>query len=415
MKIRFLLIALLAITNIFAQRNCGTMEKMEKYFAKNPEKRKYVEELSRYMATSKPFEKRNKVSAVVTIPVVVHVLYQNSTQNISDEQIKSQIEALNKDFRKLNSDFSTAVPAYFQDFASDMELVFCLATKDPNGNATSGIVRKPVAPNFDLKNDYSSASGDLAWDTKKYLNIWVGKFLNATDLGLATLPYGFAGESNDGIVIRYTAFGTIGAAESPFNLGWTATHEVGHYFGLYHIWSKSDNTSDVCGSATNTDDVNDTPQTYQAYLGKPVYPNNDNMCVNTPHGAMFMNYMDYVDDSVMAMFTNDQKTIVRNVLNNQRASLINSNACEALSFSDTEKTEKINLYPNPASQYISIASPFVIVDEMEVFDVSGKLVISKKNIQTKEKIDIRKLSAGIYYVRLYSKGGFLKSEKFIKK
>lgn len=415
MKIKFLLVALFVITNVFAQRNCGAIDKLEDYLKKNPEKRAYVDELSKYMATQNASNKASRISSIVTIPVVVHVLYKNATQNISDAQINSQIEVLNKDFRKLNSDFSTAVPPYFQNFASDMELVFCLATKDPNGNSTTGIVRKSVSSSFDLYNNYSTASGDLAWDPTKYLNIWVGEFLDTTYLGVATLPYAYAGTSEDGAVINYKAFGTIGTAASPFNLGRTATHEVGHYFGLYHIWGKSNNSFDVCGSSTNSDECADTPQTNQAYLGQPIYPNNTNTCTNTTHGAMFMNFMDYVNDDTMAMFSTDQKGIVKNVLSNQRASLINSNACAVLNVSDVEKLEKIIIYPNPASQYISVASPYITVDEIEVFDSNGRFVLSRKQLVANEQIDVRKLPSGIYYLRIYNKGNLVKSEKFIKK
>lgn len=415
MRKLFLLIMLFSGACFFAQRNCGTMQKMEEYLAKNPEKREYVEELTRYMATPLPSNRLSKIASVVTIPIVVHVLYKNATQNISDDQIKSQIEVLNKDFRKLNSNFSTAVPAYFQNFASDMELVFCLATKDANGNATDGIVRKSVASSFNLYNDYSTTSGDIAWDPTKYLNIWVGDFLETDYLGSATLPYDNAGKSDDGVVISYKYFGTMGTAQSPFDLGRTTTHEIGHYFGLYHIWGKSQTSSDVCGSSTNTDECNDTPQTRQAYLGKPQYPNNLNMCTATTHGAMFMNYMDYVDDDTMAMFTNDQKTIVRNVLNNLRAGLVNSNACAELSIDEEIKTDKIVLYPNPTSQYISVASPYIPIDEIEIYDSTGRLMISRKNLNTTDLIDLKALSPGIYYARLYSKGNAMKSEKFIKK
>ncbi|WP_435522571.1 hypothetical protein [Chryseobacterium indoltheticum] len=117
----------------------------------------------------------------MTIPVVVHVLYKTAQQNISDAQILSQITALNQDFRKQNTDFSTVVPAAFQPNAADLELAFCMATKDPNGNPTTGIERKSVPQSFVLGNSYYTSSGLAAWDPTKYLNIWVG-FLMASIL-----------------------------------------------------------------------------------------------------------------------------------------------------------------------------------------------------------------------------------------
>ena len=130
---------------------------------------------------------------------------------------------------------------------------------------------------------------------------------------------------------------------------------------------------------------------------------------------MFMNFMDYVYDSSMAMFSNDQKIITQNTITSLRASLLNSNSCANLNVTEAEKIKKINLYPNPASQFVSVASPLIIVDEIEIFDTSGKLVVSKKNLKTNDQIDVRNLSVGLYYVRLYSKGSLLKSDKFVKK
>lgn len=396
-------------------RGCGTYEKLEQFYKKNPETRLIAKDLNSFLTQ----KRSNSVSkrTVVTIPVVVHVLYKDATQNISDAQIQSQLTVLNNDFRKTNSDFSTVVPPAFQGVASDMEIAFCLATKDPSGNATSGVIRKPVASSFNFDTNYykGSVGGDNAWDTTKYLNIWVGAFTDQRLLGWAYFPEA-AGYPDDGLCITYRAFGTTGTAQAPYNRGRTATHEIGHYFGLNHIWGSS-NDDTVCGTPMNDDGCPDTPATMQPYFGTPVFPNNDlsHICTPTAVGAMFMNYMDYVNDAAMAMFTNDQKTIAQNTLAGPRASLLNSNSCAFLSVNEVEKTNSINLFPNPTTQYISIASPLTPIDEVEIFNAEGRLV--KKTVIKNEtdRIDIKDFANGVYYVRTYNGKDFIKSMKFIKK
>lgn len=411
MKKAYLFLFLLIYTLSSSQRTCGTPNKMNNFFREHPEMVSYSKELRKFLETPSNVRKRT-IGTVITVPVVVHVLYKNSTQNISDAQILSQIAVLNDDFRKANSDFSTVVPAVFQTYGADLQIAFCMATKDPNGLATNGIVRKSIDSSFDFDNDYYKPTGDLAWDTTKYLNVWVGSFTDNTLLGFAYLPDA-AGLPYDGLCIEYKYFGTTGTAAFPFNKGRTATHEIGHYFGLNHPWGEDGST---CGAANNDDGVADTPGTNNPYYGSPTFPDSSKVCdvITYPNGAMFMNYMDYVNDANMAFFTAGQKVITSNTLVGPRASLYNSNGCASMSTSEIDKIDKIKIYPNPSSQYISVSSPLVNVDEIEVFDNSGRLVLSKTNILPQEKIDIKNLAVGIYYIRIYSKGSLLKSEKIIK-
>ena len=145
MKKILLLLTIFIVFVAFAQRSCGTDNVMNNYYKQFPEKKAYSQELRKYLSDAKNLRKSSRISSVITIPVVVHVLYKDATQNISNSQILSQIEVLNKDFRKQNADFSSVVPLEFQSDAADLELAFCLATKDPNGNATTGIERKSVS------------------------------------------------------------------------------------------------------------------------------------------------------------------------------------------------------------------------------------------------------------------------------
>ncbi len=293
---------------------------------KNPkilEKRKQAQKsMDQWMKKYRGDENFRKSMAVVTIPVVVHVLYANSTQNISDAQIQSQIVVLTDDFRKLNSDFNNT-PAVFQAVAADVELEFCLATEDPNGNAITGITRKSVSANFNLENSYANSAqgGTPAWDRGKYLNIWVGD-LGGGLLGFAYLPGGSPSAAEDGVVIEYRAFGTIETAGTggfdPFNLGRTATHEVGHFLNLEHIWGG--------GGCGNDDFVTDTPPQNGESSGCPSFPLTDNC--TSGNGIMFQNYMDYSDDVCMSLFTQGQKTRMLAGLNhNTRSGLLTSTGC----------------------------------------------------------------------------------------
>ena len=411
-KILLTLVSVLSLS-AYGQRTCGTDKKMAEFYAANPQAKANREALKNFLVNN---DYKSKKAGLVTIPVVVHVLYSNTTMNISDAQIASQLTVLNNDYRKLNSDFSTIVPAGFQGVAADMELAFCMATKKPDGSTTTGIERKSVASGFNFDDNYYKTSGLVAWDPTKYLNIWVGN-MSEDYLGWAYLPDS-AGAAYDGLAIGYKQFGTIGTATYPYNLGRTATHEIGHYFGLEHPWGSVEDygaspVKSNCGKTGWDDFCADTPATYYPHFTKPTNVN-IYTCVSTTLGAMYMNYMDYVYDRQMAMFSNDQKTIAQNTMAGPRASLLNTNACSFLAVDDVEKSNSINLFPNPAVNYISIASPLVKINEVEIFGNDGRLV-KRANIKNEtDKIDVKNLPVGTYYVRTYDNGNFIKSMKFIK-
>lgn len=234
--------------------------------------------------------------AVYTIPVVVHVVYNTTTENISDAQVQSQIAVLNKDFSRTNTDAANT-PAVWQSIAANTEIQFCLATRDPNAALTTGITRTYTATtSFTTNNNvkFSSTGGKDAWSPDKYLNIWVCDLSGI--IGYAQFPGGNL--ATDGVVIDYQAFGTTGTASNPFHLGRTATHEVGHWLNLKHIWGDE-------SACTGSDLVGDTPNHADENFGCPVFPSIS--CENGPNGDMFMNYMDYSNDACMNLFTLGQK------------------------------------------------------------------------------------------------------------
>jgi hypothetical protein len=321
-----LLMGFLAMTGLNAQthshngRVCGAMEHLQMQLAQDPTLKERM--MKQEAETQAYIKSGNHTRVVVTIPVVVHVLYKTTAENISDAQVNSQLTVLNNDFRKLNADASL-VPAAFAGLAADCEVNFCLAQRTPTGAATTGIVRKSTTVASWTTNDaikYSAQGGDDAWDATKYLNLWVGT-LGGGLLGYAQFP-GTGLAATDGVVILNTAFGTTGTAAAPFNKGRTATHEVGHWLNLYHIWG------DDSGACTGTDNVSDTPNQAGENYGVPTYPKTD-ACTATAPGVMFMNYMDYVDDAAMYMFTTGQKTRVQAALAGPRAALATSLGCQA--------------------------------------------------------------------------------------
>jgi len=314
------LIALLALQqSTLAQRVCGTTEYQTMLEQADPSiinRREEIEQFTRDFLISNPQGER----ALVRIPVVVHVVYNTTAENISDAQIQSQITVLNQDFRKLNADAANT-PSAFAGLAGDANIEFCLASVDPNGNATSGILRVPTsATSFGTNNTVKSSAsgGSNPWNAGKYLNLWVCD-ISGSILGYAQFPGGSA--STDGVVCDYQYFGTIGTATAPFNKGRTATHEVGHWLNLYHIWG-DDGTG-----CTGSDQVTDTPNAGGPNYGCPAFPRVT--CSNGPNGDMFMNYMDYTDDACMFMFSNGQISRMQALFSTggARNGLITSNGC----------------------------------------------------------------------------------------
>jgi len=228
-----------------------------------------------------PFE------GVVTIPVVVHVVYNTQSQNISDQQINSQIAVLNDDFRASNSDVNS-VPSEFSGDVSDSEIEFVL----------DRVIRVASSVGSWGTNDavkFSSNGGSDVVDPANYLNIWVAN-IGGGILGYAQFPGGPT--NTDGVVVGPEYFGTTGTASSPFDEGRTTTHEVGHWLNLRHIWGD--------GRCNRDDFVSDTPRSDRPNYGCPGYPTSH--CRSTD---MTMNYMDYVNDACMYMFSNGQTDRMR--------------------------------------------------------------------------------------------------------
>ena len=346
----------------------------------------------------------HKTKSVLVIPVVVHVLYRTAIQNIPDARIQLQMDILNKDYRKLNADTS-GIPAAFKPFAGDCEIEFCLAKRDEFGNTTTGITRKQVnIKEIGNTNKYyqSSQGGEAIWNRNHYLNFWVCEIdsMGGT-LGFSTVPQYSPAATSDGVVIDYRYFGT--STNTHYNKGRTATHEVGHWLNLQHIWG------DDFGWCSTDDFVSDTPMQTMEHYGLPSFPSLDS-CTSVAPGTMFMNYMDYTDDNGMFMFTAGQKQRIWAALNTTfRDSLFNSKGCLPVGIQENSLEQAFKIQPNPSNGVFnfSVEMPGTNSLEMYIYDGIGKCIHveeAKFSGYFSKTIDLSAYANGFYFLRMNSNG-----------
>jgi len=274
-------------------KRCYSYEVLQEQLKQDPSlalRMQQIEDFTERYTKDKTPSLLRLIGDTVEIPVIVNVLYKTAAQNISTAQIQSQIDVLNKDFQASNTDYNLT-PSVFQSLrAGNTKIRFVL----------DGVIRKSTnktswSADNSMKSTAKGGINPSSATTK--LNIWVCN-LGGGILGYAQFPGGSS--STDGVVIDDNAFGTIGTVQAPYNKGRTATHELGHWMNLRHIWGDA-----TCGS----DLVSDTPNHNTANYGCPTYPHYST-CTGKPV-EMTMNYMDYTDDACMYMFTSGQKTRMR--------------------------------------------------------------------------------------------------------
>ncbi|EMR01559.1 zinc metalloprotease [Cesiribacter andamanensis] len=281
-----------------ALKNCASHAVLERQLQENPLLAKKLEAIE---AQARVFEEAQRstngkisgqaaaTNSIINIPVIVHVIYSTSQQNISDAQIQSQINVLNADFSAQNSEIGAGlVPTEFASRVANSEISFSLAQVTRTYSS-----RTEWGTRDDMK--YTSKGGHDVIQPSKYLNIWVCN-IGGGILGYAQFPGGNA--ATDGVVVGPQYFGDTGWVVAPFNKGRTTTHEIGHWLNLRHIWGD--------GRCNQDDFVSDTPTADRANYGCPKYPT-----VHCRTNDMTMNYMDYTDDACMYMFSNGQKTRMR--------------------------------------------------------------------------------------------------------
>lgn len=312
-------------------RYCGTMEYHKYLYEKSIEKEQYIvrKDKADTIANSnqKKYESLVKEINTCHIPIVIHVVWNTDNENISKEQILSQLDSTNTDFKKQNTDLDQFNES-IRNLAVDSNIEFYLSDHDPKGNKSEGITRtKTSIPEFNIIEDSSSTpleaqpvkSSDLggrnAWPSNLFLNIWVCNL--GVPGGYAQFPLFSPTPSQlltDGIVIDYRSFGTTGTAEPPYNRGRTLNHEIGHWLNLLHLWGY-DNTNCV-----DDDGIDDTPPQIGPNRGRPSYPDDSQRC-GSEDPPLFMNYMDYCDDAVSVMFTSGQKARMHMALEHFRGEI----------------------------------------------------------------------------------------------
>lgn len=451
MRFTILLLALFCFSNINAQKHfCG--DQMSKLLLE----KKYpgvTDVVNKTFAKAKNESYLDRSSVVLRIPVVFHVIYNNDAQNISDDLIYEQIDILNEDFRRLNANASETRDT-FSSIAADAEIEFFLAGQDPEGNPSTGITRTETDVTsftdldflslveaigecgLDLQDPevlecifeflgldegldldamkFDESGGKDAWDTDRYMNVWVTNL--SLDVGGMETPFilGFAYppmeapnwpegtlpenlEEVEGVVLHYQVVGrnnpNIGTLAELNDQGRTAVHEVGHYLGLRHIWGDGDCMED--------DGIDDTPAA--GSNSQPTYDiptcedlHSKDSCLDDMMPDMVENYMDYSIESCQNMFTQEQVDLMRNMLLGPRSGLLEN----TISSADDLLTESVIISPNPSKGQVHISGindPFTV----KVFSQSGQMLFN--NSVSEKNIDLSFLANGLYFLEISTK------------
>lgn len=390
-----------------------------------------VEAIKQSLATNR------SANTVVTIPVVVHVIHNGdalgSNENISDARVLSQITVLNQDFRRMIN-----TNGYNEDaVGADVEIEFCMAQRKPDGTATTGIdrVNLGVASWATESSVEGTLKPNTIWDPTQYFNIWVCAFSTSASaelggvLGYAQFPdsSGLGGldtiggaANTDGVIIDYRCFGSKAIANTgtyftDYDLGRTATHEIGHCFGLRHIWGDSSSCT-----VNATDSFKDyCPDTPAAAVENYDCASTYDSCPSSAGSDMTENYMDYTNDLCMNIFTLNQKARILAVLQNspRRNTLSSSLGCQApLKASEFDLFDNIQLYPNPASEFvtINISQGQDLPDSYAIYNSLGQLVKETKVGNSADlTVDTSSFSNGVYFIKI-NKETASKTLQFLK-
>jgi len=370
--------------------HCGTQQAMQKYASSHPEYQQNRAAIESQIQAFIAQGKHKNIQQQIVIPVVVHVVYNTDEENIPDEYITSQIDALNADYGLTNSD-QNQIPLPFQSAAVNCDISFCLAITDPNGNPSNGITRT-FTDRIDFNTDdamkNSTTGGINPWPSESYLNIWV------CDLAQGFLGYTYqpgASSEIDGVVIDCKHFGVNGTFGGNYNKGRTTTHEVGHWINLYHPWGQGGSNPDC----SDDDFVDDTPLSPGPNYNCANFPNNASAaCNNLPYGDMFMNFMDYSYDNCLLLFTQGQKDRMVAAISTARSGLLSSGGCQV--GIDSPLNNLTSLFPNPSNNQISITSQG---GKAEIIDLKGIFQKSVNLNQGQTLITVSDLASGIYFLK----------------
>lgn len=421
-----------------ANKNPETQARLTQYFS-NVEDR-----TNRYNVNNSGAA--NKTTASVTLPVVFHViLTQAQINQLGGEaglydRVATQMDVINNDFNAKNADLSN-VPSAFTSVIGNAQINFGMAHRKPDGSGTTGIEIRVATAGFagfpvgDVQTKLTNAGGLDPWDPTKYLNVWVVNIDNSSTSSLI-LGYGYSPAytaalqnpyESPGVVIHY---GTLGSRISPFQYfvvtsadkGRTLTHELGHYFNIFHIWG---NTPVGSGNCSDDDGFGDTPRQEDATQSCPnpntVVPN----CTSDPHpgGEMYMNYMDYSGDRCTYMFTKQQVQRMQAEVNPGGDSYSLTQQGNILTWptavSSIEINNEFNVFPNPSNGNFTLnfAKKLDELKSISVVNMYGQLI---KNIEVSDQavqsynININGVASGMYYVQCHFEGNTLQKKLVIR-
>ncbi len=402
------------------QKRCGTFDEMK---VRDQQEPGYLQRVNACFDNAKAIADLNRSNraawdTIYRIRCVFHIVYTTPDENIPDSVIYSQIEVLNEDYRRQNAD-TVKTRAIFKDIAADAGIEFYLATTDPNGQPTNGITRTLGTPGFlgfnpftdDMK---STATGGIdAWPTDRYLNIWVCNVLN----GLGVLGYAFPPDNapnwpansgtdstKQGVVLHYPVVGRNFSApiDATVAQGKSATHEIGHYLGLRHIWGDGDCTQD--------DGISDTPLSDAAH--QQTCDTSSNTCPDSPTDFpdMIENYMDYSDDRCLNMFTQEQVGIMRAMLQTSRAGIATVVTATGIKNNPYDILQSVSVFPNPSKDQVTLNVQVKngTVYSYEVFNAIGEKLFGEINIPAAEnhhRFNLATQPSGIYLVKVVTAGG----------
>ena len=434
----FILLAsflLFVSNNIYAQQpKCGAQLIKEAAIARNPNfanKLLDIRNTQAQQAEAYEQSKKNgalqKTTSIGTIPVIFHIVLDAAQLNQIGgaagvaQRVDSQMAVINRDFNAQNAD-SNLIPAAFKALYGNVGITFGLAHRTPLGASTPGyeIITSTAVGFSDPNNSYSTAkhtssNGADIWDPTSYLNVWVINPLGASGLLGVTVPSSFIYQAmafpanEQGIVLNYGAFGVkVGTMYfiSNITLGRTLTHELGHFFEIWHVWGDDNGACPPPGTGQD-DGIADTPPQADATFGCPNFPTTDS-CSKISPGIMFMNYMDYTDDGCMHLFTKGQvNSMTPNVLfagENYPLTTHPQLLSYPASVSNVEIAYPITITPNPSNGNITVyfASLPQSLKDIIVLNMLGEVVWHSDKISFNDNIiniNLNGLSKGLYFVQ----------------
>ncbi len=394
------------------QGHCATTEYLEAQKAADPGLQARLDALEQQVQDYITRHPRTAMPTLVTVPVVFHVVYNTAAQNIPDPVIWQQMQILNADYAKLNSD-TVNVPPVWKSIAASTQIQFVLANTDTAGNHTSGIIHTQTSVTsfanspIDHLINYASQGGANVWDPLHYLNIWVCNLGNGI-LGYTQMP-GAGPASLDGCVVNCIAVGITGAT-APYNLGRTVTHEVGHWLDLIHVWGPGSITA-TGNCSGGSDLVADTPPEDGAnFSNYAPYTVMTDACSTSAPGYMWQNYLNYTDDAGMCMFTAGQVQRMQASLYTSRDSIFNSQGFGIETYS---ASLPVSCYPSPSTGMVNyLLGPTTGMLQISLVNLEGQRVLSEQHLYNGSTgmLDLSGLPNGVYIAEFSSenKHGFQK-------